>query len=82
MVKGGGGSVVGVDFSDEVLKQSQSLAKEKGLEGVVSFQAGDVFNLPFENGTFDIGEPKQQTRHDGRVKANLFGSPFQFMPIK
>jgi ubiquinone/menaquinone biosynthesis C-methylase UbiE len=50
-----GANVVGLDYSDEVVNQAEILAKEKGLQGVVSFKTGDVFNLPFENGTFDIG---------------------------
>ena len=47
------GHVTGIDISDETL----SIAKEKldssNLKKQVSFQIGDIFNLPFEDDTFD-----------------------------
>lgn len=50
---GPSGHVVGLDLSPEFLVFAGEYAGERGLSARVSFQAGDVNSLPFENDTFD-----------------------------
>lgn len=46
---------VGVDFSEEMVRAAKSaMMKEKNLKGSISFQTGDVLNLPFADKAFDI----------------------------
>jgi len=47
------GHVTGLDVSAEMLARGQDIVKEAGLSERVSFQEGDVANLPFDNNTFD-----------------------------
>jgi len=47
------GHVTGLDVSAEMLDRGRELVKEAGLSERVSFQEGDVTNLPFGNNTFD-----------------------------
>lgn len=46
-------SITALDQSDEILVKASSFASEKGIRNI-SFQKGDVFNLPFEDGEFDV----------------------------
>ena len=48
-----GCEVIGVDISEELIAQATTLAKQKGLEGKVSFRAGDALDLPFPDNEFD-----------------------------
>ena len=47
------GHVTGLDVSAEMLDHGQEIVKEAGLSERISFQEGDVTNLPFDNNTFD-----------------------------
>jgi ubiquinone/menaquinone biosynthesis C-methylase UbiE len=48
-----GCNVVGLDLSEDLLRQATTLAKRKGLEHKVSFRVGDALNMPFADGEFD-----------------------------
>ncbi len=52
-VVGPNGHVTGLDVSPEFLNRGREIAKEAGLSEQISFQQGDVANLPFDNNTFD-----------------------------
>ncbi|MBN1816389.1 MAG: class I SAM-dependent methyltransferase [Sedimentisphaerales bacterium] len=45
-------SFVSVDLSAESLAQAQAAARQKGIDNV-TFQQGDIFALPFAEGSFD-----------------------------
>jgi ubiquinone/menaquinone biosynthesis C-methylase UbiE len=47
------GHVTGLDISPEFLNRGRELVKEAGLSGRISFQQGDVGNIPFDDRTFD-----------------------------
>ena len=47
------GHVTGLDVSSEFLNRGREIVKEAGLSERISFQEGDVANLPFDNNTFD-----------------------------
>ena len=47
------GNVTGIDVSTEFLNRGQEIAKEAGLTERISFQEGDVANIPFDNNIFD-----------------------------
>ena len=47
------GHVTGVDLSPEFLDCARSIAEKAGIPEQVSFQEGDMNNLPFDNDTFD-----------------------------
>lgn len=44
---------VGLDATEAMLDQARALAEERGLDNV-EWRLGDVYRLPFENGSFDI----------------------------
>lgn len=48
-----GGHVTGLDLSPELLVRAKETAKESDLSEHVTFQEGDVNELPFEDRTFD-----------------------------
>ena len=50
---GPAGHVIGLDLSFESLVQAKEITKKSGLSEQVSFQEGDVSNLPFDDDTFD-----------------------------
>ncbi len=50
---GPAGDVTGVDLSAEFLDCARSTAKKAGASEQVSFQEGDMNNLPFDDDTFD-----------------------------
>jgi ubiquinone/menaquinone biosynthesis C-methylase UbiE len=50
---GPGGHVTGVDLSPEFLVYARDIAEKAGISDQVSFQEGDMNNLPFDNDTFD-----------------------------
>lgn len=50
---GATGHVTGLDISPEFLNRGRDIAKEAGLSEQISFQEGDVANLPFDNNAFD-----------------------------
>ncbi len=47
------GHVTGVDISEEALSIAKVKLESSNLKKQVSFQFGDIFNLPFEDKTFD-----------------------------
>jgi len=47
------GHVTGLDISSEMLDRGREIVREAGLSERISFQEGDVANLPFDNNTFD-----------------------------
>jgi len=47
------GHVTGLDVSAEMLDCGREVVEEAGLSERISFQEGDIANLPFENNTFD-----------------------------
>lgn len=49
-----GCEVVGIDISEDLISQSNRLAKNERLEGQVSFHTGDALDLPFEDNEFDV----------------------------
>ena len=50
LLDGGAGEVVGCDFAPEMVR----LAREKAGDRI-RFQVADVLDLPFEDGSFDVG---------------------------
>ena len=48
-----GGSVLGVDLAGNLLELARSKAKQRGLHNI-EFQSGDMTQLPFEEGSFDV----------------------------
>jgi len=50
---GPAGHVTGVDLSPEFLDCARSIAEKAGIPEQVSFQEGDMNNLPFDDNTFD-----------------------------
>lgn len=56
------GRVVGIDRSAEVIVQASELATERGL-GNLSFDTGDVYNLPYDDGSFDLAHAHQVLHH-------------------
>ncbi|WP_129114761.1 methyltransferase domain-containing protein [Halegenticoccus tardaugens] len=50
---GESGSVTGVDMTDEQLEKARGLRDEARMD-TVSFEAGYIEELPFEDGTFDV----------------------------
>ena len=50
---GPAGHVTGLDISAEMLDYGREMVKNAGLSERISFQEGDVKDLPFANNTFD-----------------------------
>ncbi len=50
---GAAGHVTGVDLSPEFLAYAKSIAEKAEISEQVSFQEGDMNNLPFDDATFD-----------------------------
>ncbi|KAI0457058.1 ubiE/COQ5 methyltransferase [Xylaria acuta] len=57
------GSVIGIDSADGVLSQARELARERGLEGNLTFQRHDANELPFSDGEFDVVYCHQVLHH-------------------
>jgi len=51
---GPNGEVVGLDANPQLLAWGQAHIKDTDLAGRIKFQEGDVLNLPFEDGRFDL----------------------------
>lgn len=49
-----GGRVVGVDFSEGMLKEARVIASKEGLDGKVEYEQGDAQNLQYEPESFDV----------------------------
>lgn len=73
---GRAGQVIGVDLTEEMLKQARRLQAERGLTRV-RFQQAEAESLPFADGTFDLvtcrlaihhfGDPRRPLREMARV---------------
>jgi demethylmenaquinone methyltransferase/2-methoxy-6-polyprenyl-1,4-benzoquinol methylase len=50
---GAAGHVTGIDLSHEFLDCARSIAEKAGISEQVSFQEGDMNNLPFDDDAFD-----------------------------
>ncbi len=50
---GSSGKVIGIDFTDEMIKKSRDLAAKYDYKNV-EFRLGDIENLPFGNESFDV----------------------------
>ena len=50
---GGTGKVIGVDFTEEMIKKARGLAKKYNYRNV-EFRIGDIENLPVENESIDV----------------------------
>ena len=50
---GQSGHVTGLDISPEFLKHAGTILKESGMSERITFKQGDIYNLPFEDNTFD-----------------------------
>ena len=46
-------SVVGVDIAEEMLKVGRAKIRKKQLDSIITLQAGDAEDLPFNDGSFD-----------------------------
>ncbi len=49
-----GCSVVGIDISEELIKEAKDACKKKSLSNKVKFVVGNAMDLPFEDNQFDI----------------------------
>ena len=47
-------SITGIDFSPKMIEQAQQNKSQVESDTEVSFQVGDIRNLPFPDGTFDV----------------------------
>jgi demethylmenaquinone methyltransferase/2-methoxy-6-polyprenyl-1,4-benzoquinol methylase len=50
---GANGHVTGLDLMPELIAYGETMVKQVGLSGQLTFQQGDVKDLPFEDDTFD-----------------------------
>ena len=62
--------VVGIDLSEQMLKEARRLASEAGLT-TVEFQMGDAENIPFADFTFDLVTARHAPHHFLNVAAFL-----------
>jgi SAM-dependent methyltransferase len=65
------GSIIGIDRSEDVIQKANALASERGQSDRVTFEAGDVFNMPFEDNTFNIVHSHQVLQHVGDASKAL-----------
>lgn len=56
------GHVTGIEYMPEPLEVARSLAASQGVQNV-DFQVGDIHELPFEDGSFDIVHVHQVLQH-------------------
>lgn len=62
--------VTAVDLSEEMLAQGRLLAKDQGVANI-EFRRGDVENLPFSDGAFDLIVTRYSAHHWPSPKAAL-----------
>jgi ubiquinone/menaquinone biosynthesis C-methylase UbiE len=66
------GPVIGVDASADVIAEAQVLARSDGPGAAsLSFEVGDLFNLRFDDATFDVVHAHQVLQHVGDPVAAL-----------
>jgi ubiquinone/menaquinone biosynthesis C-methylase UbiE len=51
---GGANRIVGVDINPFLLRQATALARQEGLEHLITFQEGNAEALPFPDNSFDV----------------------------
>jgi ubiquinone/menaquinone biosynthesis C-methylase UbiE len=56
------GEVVALDFEPKILEQAKKSCDEKGAKNV-TFTAGDVHKLPFEEATYDVNNAHKTLKH-------------------
>jgi len=56
------GSVIGIDLTEPMLAEAEHLRKKKSA-GNITFQIGDVHQLPFEDGIFEIVTCRRAAHH-------------------
>lgn len=56
------GSVVGIDRSPEVIERARDAAEARALSNL-TFEVGDVYDLEFEDGSFDVVYAHQVLQH-------------------
>ena len=49
-----GCKITGIDISETMVSNAKNRSKQERLEDLVDFRVADVFNLPFEDNSFDI----------------------------
>jgi ubiquinone/menaquinone biosynthesis C-methylase UbiE len=54
LAEGFGCNVVGIDIAEDLVSQAKALARQRGLDGRISFRVGDALDLPFKDGEFDV----------------------------
>lgn len=63
-----GMKVIGLDFIEELTHKNNELVKERGYGGRLAFKTGDLFDIPFQDQTFDavvdIGTLQHQNPND------------------
>lgn len=64
------GPVVGIDTAETVVVEARAEAQRSGVANV-SFEVGDVFDLRFEDGSFDVVHAHQVLQHVGDPVAAL-----------
>lgn len=47
-------SMIGIDFSDQMIKEANETKKKRGLEDEIRFQVGDVRSIDFPDNSFDL----------------------------
>ena len=56
------GEVIGIDLSEDVLAQARDHAESEGVDNV-TFTTGDVYQLDYEDGAFDVVYANQLLQH-------------------
>jgi SAM-dependent methyltransferase len=56
------GRTVGIDAAAEIIDAARASAKEEGAAGV-EFEVADVYDLPFDDGAFDVVHAHQVVQH-------------------
>jgi SAM-dependent methyltransferase len=56
------GIVVGIDAGEGVLDEARAVAADAGVDNV-EFRPGDVYDLPFDDGSFDVVHAHQVLQH-------------------
>jgi ubiquinone/menaquinone biosynthesis C-methylase UbiE len=51
---GGANRIVGMDINPFMLRQARALARQEGLEQLITFQEGNAEALPFPDNSFDV----------------------------
>ena len=63
-------SVIGIDITAEMLREAEMLKTERSI-GNASFRAGDVHNLPFAGGAFQLVTCRRAAHHFSNIRRAL-----------